>query len=298
MKLSQIVNKNLTLVRDGEFELLAQCTIDLPKKILTFIEDFDFIQYINMNKSISCVICKYEHVDFFDDKLIGIVCTNQPKLTFFKLHNSFVKTDNSISSYPTKIGRNCMISSQAVIASKNVTIGNNVTIEENVVIRENVEIGDNCIIRVGSIIGGQGYEFKRDKGLSILQVEHAGKIIIEDSVEIKELCSIHQAVFDWDYTKIGEHSKLDAHTHVGHATKIGKRVMIGSHSNLAGNINVEDDVYIGPGVTISNRLNIGCSSRISLGSVVTKDVEKNKTVTGNFAIDHDIFLNNLKKSLI
>jgi hypothetical protein len=34
-----------------------------------------------------------------------------------------------------------------------------------------------------------------------------------------------------------------------------------------------------------------------MGSVVTKDVAPKSRVTGNFAIDHDIFIRNLKKSL-
>lgn len=57
------------------------------------------------------------------------------------------------------------------------------------------------------------------------------------------------------------------------------------------------DVWIGVNATISNRIRIGDGARVSLGSVVTKDVPAGATVTGNFAIDHRQFLKNLKASL-
>ncbi|TJX13638.1 UDP-3-O-(3-hydroxymyristoyl)glucosamine N-acyltransferase [Tissierella creatinini] len=298
MKLSEIINEDAILKTDGFFDILAQCTISSDKKILTYLEDINYLQFINKNPGISCVICKPEHINYIENKSIGIVCTEHPKLYFFKIHNELVnKNQNDKSKFKTAVGENCYISPLAYINDHNVIIGNNVIIEEFVAIKKNVHIGDNCIIRSGSIIGSEGFEFKRVMHESIYTVKHAGTTIIEDNVEIKELCTIHQAVFEWDYTKIGEYSKLDAHTHVGHATKIGRRVMIGSHGNLAGNIQIQDDVYIGPGSTISNRLNVGENSKVSLGSVVTKDVENDTIVTGNFAINHDIFITDLKNRI-
>ena len=42
---------------------------------------------------------------------------------------------------------------------------------------------------------------------------------------------------------------------------------------------------------------IGNKAKISIGSVVTKPVMENERVTGNFAIEHSKFLENIKKSL-
>jgi len=294
MWLSEISGIETILGRDGEFEILAPCTTQTDKKILTFFETPKYLNNINSNTNISCVICKSEHMCLFENESIGILCAEQPKLLFFKLHNELVKKD-ATSERMTIIGENCRISNLANIAATNVVIGHDVVIEEFVSIKENVSIGNNCIIRAGSIIGGQGFEFKRNGYVDILSVIHVGTTIIENDVEIKELCSIHQAVFSMDCTRIGEFSKIDANSHIGHATKLGKRVLIGSHGNLAGNVCVEDDVYIGPNVTISNRLLIGKRSRISLGSVVTKNVTDDITVTGNFAIDHTIFIKDLKE---
>lgn len=298
MRLSEMYQADARLVKDGEFDLLAQCTANIEGRLFTFLDDKSFLEAILKSKNISCVICREEDVWLFENLPFGILCSEHPKVTFFEIHNRLVREEKSGKSLnKTRIGTDCVISARASIAPYGVIIGDNVTIEENVIIRENVEIGDNCIIRAGTVVGGQGFEFKRVDKHSILRVEHVGKVVIGNNVEIKELCSVHAAVFGWDCTRIEEYSKLDAHTHVAHGTKIGKRVLIGSHVNLAGNVNIEDDVYIGPGVTISNRLNIGRGSKVSIGSVVTKDVKENTVVTGNFAIDHDKFIRNLKLSV-
>ena len=41
-------------------------------------------------------------------------------------------------------------------------------------------------------------------------------------------------------------------------------------------------------------IDIGKGARVNIGSVATRDVEPGKAVTGNFAIDHDRFISNLK----
>ena len=67
---------------------------------------------------------------------------------------------------------------------------------------------------------------------------------------------------------------------------LGKRVLVPSGAHIAGNCIVGDDVWVGVNATVSNRISIGDGARVSLGSVVTKDVPAGQTVTGNFAIDH------------
>ncbi|EPW3450604.1 TPA: serine acetyltransferase, partial [Acinetobacter baumannii] len=44
---------------------------------------------------------------------------------------------------------------------------------------------------------------------------------------------------------------------------------------------IEDNVYIGPQVCILENVRIGTGAMIGAGSIVTKNVEKNKVVVGN-----------------
>lgn len=291
MKLSEIEISNIVVFRDGYFDCLSQCTVEANKNILSFLTNGKYIDLILNNSNITCIICNESDLETFSKTNKGIIISENPQLTFFMIHNFLSLKHDFIL---TKINSSSIISDSAAISKYNVEIGENVIIEDNVVIKENVYIGRDSIIRSGCVIGGEGFEFKRNEDKNILDVKHMGKVIIGSNVELKEFVTVHQAVFNWDYTQIDDYCKLDAHTHVGHATKIGKRVLIGSHSNLAGNIDIGDDVYIGPGVSISNRLKIGFKSKVSIGSVVTKDVKSNSVVSGNFAIDHSSFISFIK----
>jgi len=48
-------------------------------------------------------------------------------------------------------------------------------------------------------------------------------------------------------------------------------------------------------ISVKNGLILGENSKVSMGAVVTKDVKDNEVVTGNFAIPHKQFIENLKK---
>jgi len=59
---------------------------------------------------------------------------------------------------------------------------------------------------------------------------------------------------------------------------------------IAGSAVLGDDVWVGPSASISSEINVGNGAAISLGAVVTRDVEAGARVSGNFAIDHERFL--------
>lgn len=112
-------------------------------------------------------------------------------------------------------------------------------------------------------------------------------------------CGTHVAQGIWpsDVTRIGAHSKIDAQCHIGHGAQIGRSVFVAAGAVIGGNTKIGDGVWIGINATVSNRLTIGANARVSLGAVVTKNVEEGTTVTGNFAIEHAKFLENLKNDL-
>ena len=62
-------------------------------------------------------------------------------------------------------------------------------------------------------------------------------------------------------------------------------------------ITIGDNVWIGVGAIVSNRVSVGTNARVSIGAVATKNVPDEMTVSGNFAIEHHRFLENLKKSI-
>lgn len=278
------------ILSDGEFEKFGLLNCDTDKSILSYLESEEFLK-LAQNRCISCIICKKELVGMLPKHIAGVLVSDQPRLSYWRRHNELQERRKS---FPTQIGKDCNIHPQAAIAQTNVIIGNHVVIEEFVSIKENTIIGDHCIIRAGCIIGSQGFEFKAAKEGHLFAVEHFGGVVIGNDVELQGLTHVAKAVDPLDDTVIGQGSKTDGLVHIAHADKIGDYCRIAAGAVISGSVCMGNNVWIGPNATISNGIRIGDGARISLGSVVTKNVEKGKTVSGNFAIDHKIFLENIK----
>ncbi len=287
MRISEYFEKDI-VYKEGYFENLGLCISEL-NNTLTFLEDEKYLDDINNNQNITSLICTHKIFSKIKRKDIGIILVDNPRYRFFELHNHL----NKYQLKQNIISNTAIISPKAIIGDSNIYIGDNVVIKDYVVIKDSCKIHDNVIINEGCVIGNEGFEFKKYKD-KILKVNHYGKVVIEENVELKEYVTIHKSLFDWDSTKISKYCKLDTHTHIAHGTKIGKRVLIGAHTNIAGNVKIEDDVRIGPNVTISNRIKIGKNAKLTIGSVITKNVGSNKIVSGNFAINHNKYIEHIK----
>ena len=293
MLLSKVVDllEGLYLVKDEEFTSLGLAIADCNEKILTFIESEKYIS--GLSNKITALITTKELGEKLKDRY-GVIVSNSPRVDYFKLHNILSSKEGyKRKSFDTKIGTRCKISNLASIAEKNVVIGNNVIIEEFVIIRENTIIGDNSIIRSGVVLGGEGFEYKRTDGI-IMKVNHCGGVIIGNNVEIQYNSCIDKALYTWDNTIIGDYSKLDNLVHIEHGVKIGNRCLIASRSTFGGRTILGDNSWVGLGSIISNGLTLGDNVSISLGSVVTKNLTDRAKVSGNFAINHDKFIDFIK----
>lgn len=283
------------LIRDGEFDTLEYCTSNCNIAFLTFLEN---PKYLNeLNEKISCVITTEEISKKTPQHIKGIIIADEPRKEFVKLHNFL--TDSKVSAIPefkTEIGENCDISPLALIAEKNVRIGDNVSIGPFTVINNNVFIGDRCKIYEHCVIGGKGFNYVRTNEGEILGMRDMGKIVIEDDVEIYPMCHIAKGPLLTDITRIGKKSKIDALVYIGHGMKIGERSEILAGAQIGGNCVIGDESWIGINATIANRIQIGDNGRVSLGAVVTKNVDMGQTVSGNFAVDHNRFLSELKEA--
>ncbi|MCR0567872.1 UDP-3-O-(3-hydroxymyristoyl)glucosamine N-acyltransferase [[Clostridium] innocuum] len=293
MLLSEFFNEDTVYIREKEFETLGIIDSHPHMKFLSFIDDEIYIKKLCENSDIVMVLVTEELAERIPDS-IGICVVKNPRLAFFHIHN-MLQTNKAYvrSDVDSQIGENCSISKLAFIAEKNVKIGNNVKIEEFVSIKEGTVIGNDCIIRAGTVIGCPGFEFKKSEH-EVMPVNHYGGVVIGDRVEIKCNNVIDKAIYPWDSTEIGSDTKLDDLIYIAHASKIKKRVFICAKSAIAGRVIIEEDTWIGTGCSIRNGIKIGKGARCNMGAVVTKNVEDFQSVTGNFAIDHDKFIAQLK----
>lgn len=293
MLLSEITKliENLNLLKDGEFTSLGLAVSVCEEKLLSFIENEKYIS--GLSDKITCLITTKEIGDKLKNKY-GVIISSNPRMDYFKLHNKLSQIDSyKRKEFDTIFGENCEINPLASISKKNVRIGNNVKIEEFVVIRENTVIGNNSIIRSGVVLGGEGYEYKRVDGI-IMNVNHCGGVIIGNNVEIQYNSCIDKALYTWDNTIIEDYSKLDDLVHIEHGVKIGKRCLVASRTTFGGRTILGDDSWVGLGAIISNGLLLGNKVSISLGSVVTKNINDGERVSGNFAINHDKYIEFIK----
>ena len=280
--------------RDSDFYALGLSNSNPGVPFLTYIDNTKFLGEIQENKNVVAIICKREHLPLFVDKNIGIIIVDNPRKTYFQLHNILSNDKNYYNNLEnTIIGENCSISKLASISYSGVKIGKNVIIEDFVKIQGPCIIGDNTVIHSGCVIGGSGYEFKRYSE-DILDVIHCGSVEIGENVIIWENVTIHKAVYPWDTTKIGSWCRVGALTHIDHGAKIEELVEVCARCTISGRTYIGKHAFVGPGSIISNRIHIGDNAKVLLGSVVTKDVEAEQVVSGNFAIEHDKHISSVK----
>ncbi len=70
---------------------------------------------------------------------------------------------------------------------------------------------------------------------------------------------------------------------------IGNRCLICAGVTIGESVRIGDDGWIGPNVTVENQVSVGKSVYITLGSTVSYDIEDDKVVKDNFAIDRKRF---------
>ncbi|MCF0127447.1 MAG: hypothetical protein HUJ70_02705 [Pseudobutyrivibrio sp.] len=284
---------NIKILRDGEFDTLGNCTDGIEVSFLSFLGKERFLD--KMSSRISCLITTAELADKIPESIKGLAVAEDPKLEYVTLHNLLSKEEAYVGkSFATIIGKNCDISPLAVVPKENVIIGDDVTIGPFTVIHERTEIGNRVTIRENCIIGGKTFNYATPEGEQLVPMIDCGKVIIEDDVDIYGLTYIDSCPLPTETTRFMKGTQIGACVHVAHGSQIGEKAMIPCGADIAGNCRIGSEVFMGPSAVISNRITVGDGAHITLGSVVTKNVEPHQTVSGNFAVEHKKFIKEVK----
>lgn len=208
----------------------------------------------------------------------SLLVSSTPRLDFcralqYLLEQKFLVTD----SYVSNIHETVKVAKTAVI-EESVTIGKNTCIENNVTIHKGTVIGENCIIRANSVIGAQGFGFEKNNDGQWVRFPHLGRVVIGDNVEIGALNSV--CVGTLGDTKINDGVKTDNLVHIAHNCDVGKNSILTACTELSGGVTLGEGVWMGPNTSTMQKITIGNSAIVGLGSVVTKNVETGHTVAG------------------
>lgn len=279
-------------IKETDVDSLGLLLSKPNQRLCSFLENAEFMSEISDRIKMVFVTDELARAMNFN---IGYLIVKNPRNTFFHLHNSFENDKRYIrNTFDTEIAPSAQISDLAIIPKKNVRIGAHTIVEEFATIYEHTVIEDHCVIRSGARIGGCGFEHKSEDS-HLFSVNHYGGTVLHHNVEVQNNTCIDRAVYPWDDTVIGAYTKIDNLVYIGHGAKIGNCCMIVAQVGIGGRTVIGNNVWLGFGATIRNGLQIGDHARINMGSVVTKDVPDGGNVTGNFAIPHKNFIENLKK---
>lgn len=130
-----------------------------------------------------------------------------------------------------------------------------------------------------ALVGCPGFGFARDENNKLVQIPHAGNVVIENGVMIRAYVTVDRAV--QGSTIIGEGTKIDHHCHIAHGAKIGKHNTFANGCIIEGSCTVGDYNTFGAGVIVQTKVKIGNNCIFGSGAVVTKDVEDNSVMAGN-----------------
>ena len=296
IKLSEICRDGWQLLRDGGFASLGLCNARAGIPLLTFCGNAKFLRSALKNPDISCLMVPPELADqaLAAEGGRGICTVPDLRGDFFRLHNMLCGPEWRAryigEDAPTVVDSSAVIDPRAVIDPQNVTIGPDTLIEAGAIIYGRTRIGAGCVIRSGTVLGGTGLEFIRLGGEGILGVEHRGSLVIGDRVEIQYNCNVSRSLFPWHETRIGDDTKIESLVHIAHGSHIGQRTLIAASACICGSAVIGDDVWVGPNAVVSSEVNVGNGARITLGSAAAGDVPAGTVVTGNFAVEHSLFM--------
>jgi UDP-3-O-[3-hydroxymyristoyl] glucosamine N-acyltransferase len=186
-----------------------------------------------------------------------------------------------------EIGDDCVIKGH-VMVYQCVKIGHRFFAHSHSVVRENVQIGNDVILQNGAIIGSDGFGFARQADGSYYKIVQAGKVVIEDGVEIQANACIDRATIGM--TRIRRGAKVDNLVQVGHACDIGQNTLLCGQSGLAGSCKVGKNVVLAGQVGVAGHLTIGDNVIATAQTGIPSDVESNKIISGYPAMDNSRWL--------
>lgn len=199
----------------------------------------------------------------------ALLVSDDPFRDFNKINTYFTKISNFKENLDDAIVGEGTFIHPSVVIGNGVRIGKNCHIFPNVVIGDRTEIGDNVVIQSGTIIGGDAFYYRKLNG-NFDRLISVGNVLIENNVEIGNLCTIDRGVTA--STIIGEGSILDNQIQIGHDTVIGKRCLIASQTGIAGCCIIEDEV------TMWGQVGVASGLKIEKGTILLAQVGVNRNL--------------------
>lgn len=187
------------------------------------------------------------------------------------------------------IGRNVSVGAGVTIHPNvtiydDVTIGNDSVIHSGVAVRERTVIGERVIIHNNSVIGCDGFGYAKDEERRWLKIPQAGRVVIDDDVEIGAGTTIDRASVG--ESRIGRGSKIDNLVQIGHSCTVGEDSLLCAQVGLAGSSHIGSRVILAGQAGVAGHLKIGDDVVLTAKSATSHDIPAGKVISGIPAFDN------------
>lgn len=184
----------------------------------------------------------------------------------------------SVVGEDVEIGEGTVVFS-SVILYPDVRIGKNCVIHSQVTIREETLIGDRVILQSGVRIGGDGYGYVQKEDGTHVKIPQAGRVVIEDDVEVGANTTIDRAAMDTTLIKKG--TKIDNLVQIAHSVEVGENTIIISQAGIAGSSKIGKNVIIAGQAGIPDHIKVGDNSIVAAQCGVISDLPPGSKVVGS-----------------
>lgn len=266
------------VVGDANFEVTGLNEIHKVRAgDLTFV---DLEKYYDRSlNSAATVILLDKEVPCPEGKILLV--SDDPFSGYVKLVKHFhpFHPSNKMISDSAIIGEGTAVQPGVFIGDE-VRIGKNCIIHANVTIYDHTVIGDNVIIQSGTVIGGDGFYFKKRGGRELVhdKLESCGRVVIERDVEVGANCTIDRGVSG--DTILGAGTKLDNLVQIGHGAEIGRNCLFAAQVGVGGKTIIEDNVTLWGQVGVSKDLLIESNTVVLAQTGVPSSLKGGKMYFG------------------
>lgn len=170
----------------------------------------------------------------------------------------------------------------------NVSIGKDCVIHSGVAIRERTVVGERVVIHNNAVIGCDGFGYAKDEERRWLKIPQAGRVVIEDDVEIGAGTTIDRASVG--ESRIARGTKIDNLVQIGHSCTVGEDTLLCAQVGLAGSSHIGNRVILAGQAGVAGHLKIGDDVVLTAKSATSHDIPAGKVISGIPAFDNKDWL--------